>query len=228
MRRRRRDHKVERISSATLEAQGEGTWVEVRKKLTFQHLRPVIELAGWREDPRIKGEKGSQAMVDAMSEMMEGFGVALFPLILGWNWVSDMEAELAGAPEVAEDRVRIRLESPIWAGSDYRQFGEDGELEKPAFVDGQPVYIGTYPEDCQRLELVGTSEDGRVLVCRGELSREYEPGAHFVMVGLPDPDGPEAFAWLGLEELMWLVEQLSARFQAEMKRQESRKKAPTG
>jgi len=227
MRRRRRSRKVDRISSATLEVQGEGTWIEIRRKLTFQHLRPVIELAGWRDDPRINGEEGQTDMVEAMTEMMDGFGVALFPLILGWNWVSDMEAELAGAPEVENEQVWIRLETPIWAGSDYRQYDDEGGLNPPAFVDGHPVYIGSYPDDCQRLDLVEVSDDGRVLVCRGNLSREYEPGAHYVLVGLPDPDSPEAFGWLGLDELMWLIDQLSTRFKAEMERQKSRKKAPT-
>jgi len=222
MRRRRRDLKVERISSEAIEAQGEGTWVEVRRKLTFQHLRPVIELAAWAEDPRVKGEQGQQAMVEAMSEMMDGFGVALFPLILAWNWVTDMEAELAGAPDVAGERVRLRLESPIWAGSDYRTIGDDGAMGPPPFVIKQPVYIGNYPEDYQRLDYAGMSDDGRMLVLDGELSREYEPGAHYVIVGLPDPDSPEAFGWLGLEELMWLVDQLSQRFKTEMKRQEGR------
>ena len=220
--RRRRRSKVDRVPSDDVESQGDGTWIGVQKKLSMQHLRPVLQLAAWREDPRITGEAGQAAMVEALEEMLDRFGVALYPLVTSWNWVTDMEGELAAPPEVASgsDQVRVRLETPIWAGSDFRVIGEDGQPGKPEFADGQPVYLGSYPEDCQTLQLEGTSDDGRILVLRGQLTRKYEPGAHYAIVGLPDPDGPEAFAWLGLEEMTWIVSVISERFQAEMKRQE--------
>lgn len=222
---RRRRSKVVQVPSDDVESQGEGTWIAIRKKLSMQHLPPVLALAAWREDPRIKGEAGQAAMAEALVEMLDKFGAALYPLVTEWNWVTDMEAELAAAPEVASgsDQMRVRLETPIWAGSDFQVVDEAGRPGKPEFADGQPVYLGNYPEDYQALWLEGTSDDGRVLVLRGELTREYEPGAHYAIVGLPDPDGPEAFGWLGLEEMTWIIEVIATRFQEELGRRKGRK-----
>lgn len=218
--RRRRIRKVQRIPSDELESQGEGTWVEVRKKLTFQHLRPVIELAAWREDPRIKNQQDQAGMVEAMGELLDSFGVALWPLVQGWNWVTDMEAELSVAPRVDGSDIHLLLATPIWAGSDYFTV-ENGQSTPPDIV-GLPIYLGEYPSDYQSLVAREVSDDGRVLVCNGELTREYAPDEHYALIGLPAPDGPDAFAWLGLEEMMWLIGVFSQQFQAETKRREGR------
>ena len=222
---RRRGKRVERISSDNLWVQGEGTWVEVRKKLRFQMLQPVIELAAWREDPRIQGEKGGDAQAEAMLEMMSSFGRALYPLVLNWNWLSDMEGELAIAPGQApgDIPVKVRLEAPIWAGSDFCTL-DDGRVGPPEFLWGQqPVYLGQFPENCQRMALEDIEDDGHTLVLRGDLRREYVPGDDYVLVGLPNPISPEAFTWLGIDEMTWLMSAFSERFQEEMKRREGRR-----
>lgn len=213
---RRRGKKVERISSDDLESQGEGTWIEVRKKLSLQHLRPVIQLAAWQGDPRIDGKGGQGAMAEALEEMLDGLGAALYPVVHGWNWLTDIEAELAGRPEALDGHVDVRLEEPIWAGSDFYRPGETDLVN-------QPVYLGQFSGDCQRLPLAAVSEDGRELTLRGDLAREYVPGEDYVLVGLPAPDGPEAFVWLGLDELMWIIDVVAAKFKAETKRREGKR-----
>jgi len=132
--RRRKRSKVDRVPSDDVESQGDGTWIGIRKKLSLQHLRPVLQLAAWREDPRVKGEAGQAAMVEALEEMLDKFGVALYPLVTAWNWVTDMEAELAAPPEVVSgsDQVRVRLETPIWAGSDFQVKRQEGRRHPKA------------------------------------------------------------------------------------------------
>lgn len=218
MRRRRKASKVERVSSADLESQGEGTWIEVKKKVSMHHLRPVIQMAAWRDDPRIKdgGEGDQVAMVAALEEMLDSFGAALAPVVFDWNWLSDMEAELAEQPEEREGHIHVVLETPIWAGSDFYRPGETDLV-------GQVVYLGQFPDDCQALPLVAVSEDGRVLRLRGSLAREYVTGEDYVLVGLPSPDSAEAFVWLGLDEMVWIINVIATRFKAETERREGRR-----
>jgi hypothetical protein len=211
---------MQRIPSDDLESQGEGTWIEVRKQVGFDQLRPVIELAQWREDPRIKGEQPGQA--DAMLEMLDGFDVALWPLVRAWNWVTDMEAELSSAPETNGQSVMLRLATPIWAESDFCTVDEDSQSAPPD-IEGLPVYLGSYPDDYQVVFVEGVSEDGRMLTCRGELTREYEPDEHYAIVGLPVPDSPGAFSWLSLDEIMWIINTFAQRFRDEAKRREGRR-----
>jgi len=216
MKRRRKASKVERVLSADLEGQGDGTWIEVRKKISMTHLRPVIQMAAWRDDPRIKSKDDPAAMVAALEEMFDSFGAALAPVVFDWNWLSDMEAELAEQPEEREGHVLVALETPIWAGSDFYRPGETDLV-------GQPVYLGRFPDDCQTLPLTAVSEDGRGLTLRGSLTREYVPGEDYVLVGLPSPDSAEAFVWLGLDEMIWIINVIAARFKAETERREGRR-----
>ena len=221
MKRRRKASRVERVSSADLESQGEGTWIEVKKKISMQHLRPVIQMAAWREDPRIKGEGDQVAMVAALEEMLDSFGAALAPVVFDWNWLSDMEAELAGQPEEREGCIVVALETPIWAGSDFYRPGETDLM-------GQPVYLGQFPDDCQALPLVAVSEDGRGLTLQGDLAREYVSGEDYVLVGLPSPNSAEAFVWLGLDEMIWIINVIAAHFKAEAERREGRRHPKVG
>jgi len=220
----RRRQRVVRVATDEVVSQGEGTWIEIPRKLsTERHLAPVMELLHWQDDPRLATQDSGE-MLDLLREMETDFGRVLWRAVEAWNWVTDMEAEVTGVV-VPGDEVgvlRIGLMSPIWAGSEFCQVDAEGGLVPPAFADGQPVYVGQYPEEYEVLALREVAEAGRVLVVAGELVRSLVPGEDYVIVGYPQPRGPEALQWCSLEELTFIGNAVSAHFNAGMEARRSK------
>lgn len=202
---RRRDLRVQRHSSVELDSQGEGTWVELGRKLTFEMVQPVIRLAGFRDDPRMQA--GGENQVAALEELLMQFRQVLPPLIKGWNWLTEFEAEIARVT-VDDDVLTVTLEAPL-LGADLQP--------------GQPIYVGQWPDDAQRFGFEALSPDGLHLKLRGVAQRSFAPGADYVLVGLLDPQQPGAFDAVGLEEMIWLVNLLAAQIQESLTQQQSRR-----
>lgn len=215
-RRRRSSGNSVRIETDALESQGEGTWIEIPKRLsTEHHLGPVIELQKWKEDPRVESAKDNPAdMLSLMSEMQEDFGRVLWRAVNRWNWVTDMESELSTVSPVVVDAAngvtRLHLDAPIWDGSLWCTM--EGDVLVPPVIVGLPAYIGDYPSDDEALDIVAVENNGETLVLHGVLSRIVEPGEDYVIIGYPDPDGPDAMAWCSIEELTFIGNAISEHF----------------
>lgn len=215
-RRRRASGNSARIETDALESQGEGTWIEIPKRLsTEHHLGPVIELQKWKDDPRVESAKENPAdMLSLMGEMQEDFGRVLWRAVNRWNWVTDMEAELSSVSPVVVDAAngltRLHLADPIWDGSLWCTM--EGDTLVPPDIVGSPAYVGDYPDGYEALEIADVENDGRTLVLSGVLNGIVEPGRDYVIVGYPDPDGPDAMAWCSIEELTFIGNAISAHF----------------
>lgn len=184
------------LPSDDLESQGPGTWIEVRKKLTLGNLVPVIRMAQFGDDARLKGGDPA-AMTAALDELMSGMAAAIRPLVVGWNWVTDVEAELAASPSMSGERVTLRLAEPL-----------------PEDAAGLPLYLGRFPDAYFDLRACEASPDGKTVTARGALDRACVPGEDYVIVGLPAPSEPGAWERLGIEEMFWLIRAITERFKS--------------
>jgi len=71
-----------RVPSDEVETQGEGSWVEFRRRMKAKHLGVIAQMAGlqdlsFQEDP------------GAVVSVIERMGEMLGPFVMGWNWVDE-------------------------------------------------------------------------------------------------------------------------------------------
>lgn len=202
--------KTRRLASDSLEVQGPKTWIEIPRKLAFAALRPVIELSGLRDDQRLQAGAAPDEMVDALAAMILQMRDVLAPLVLRWNWATDMDAAITSLM-VHPLGVTLGLETPIQAASSF-----EGVLDD---LVGLPLYVGEFPDVYVTWQVVAVENGGKTLVAAAEIPEppelfweRYADG--FVVVGYPEPQTPGALDWLDLEELVWIVNALAAEVQA--------------
>jgi hypothetical protein len=204
---KRLSNKYRQIPSDNLESQGPGTWIEIRRKLTLGNLSPVLQLAQFQDDPRLKSENPDDLNA-ALNELMSGMAAAIQPLVIGWNWTSDVEAELARQPSMSGERVTLHLAEPL-----------------PGDVVGLPLYLGQFPNQYVKLSVAEITPDGQTVTALGKLDRAYVPGEDYVIVGLQAPSAPDVWKRLGFEEIMWIVNAITDLFKLHMESEAGRPKA---
>ncbi len=74
-----------RIPSDEVETQGEGSWVEFRRRLKAKHLRVIAQMATL-QDVSFQDDPGR--VLDVIDRM----GQMLAPFVVAWNW-TDEEGE---------------------------------------------------------------------------------------------------------------------------------------
>lgn len=217
---RRRPGKFINISSNDLASQGPGTWIQVKRVLSMGALQPIMALVNYRKEIKFDDETGA---VDALDGLLDELRSTLPPAIRDWNWLTDCEAELASPVEnmAGTPDCIVRLETPIWADSEL----DDPMSDASPTLPGDLAYLGQFPENYDAYRIASVSDNGRKLVLHGQAKREYVSGEDFVLIGLPKPRDASAFATLGVDELIWIVNVLTDKLTAQSAGMKDKKKA---
>lgn len=84
-----------RVSSEELETQGEGSWVEFRRRMKAKHLGVIAQMAALKD---ISFKENPSEVLDVVGRL----GGMLSPFVVAWNWV-DEDGEPLPQPKMNED-----------------------------------------------------------------------------------------------------------------------------
>lgn len=84
-----------RIPSDDVETQGEGSWVEFRRRVKAKHLAVIAQMAVLQD---ISFKENPAEVVDVIGRL----GGMLSPFVVGWNWI-DEDGEPLPQPKGNED-----------------------------------------------------------------------------------------------------------------------------